>query len=603
MANMGETFPKVQLLGESVARRIAAGEVIERPASVVRELIDNAIDAQARHIDLYLEEGGIARIRLVDDGVGMSREDMELCWLPHATSKIREVGDLQRIHTLGFRGEALSSVAACSRLEIISYSQNSDNCHRLLVEGGKQRLLEPYRGRKGTVLDVSDLFYSIPARKQFLKRAATESRLCRTSFLEKALPFPELDFKLFMDGQMRLFLPSASYPERVAACYDRDYQAKNLTLLQMEGEDFSLKVVAASPEQRRKDRKHIQIYANRRRIDEYAFVQAVEYGFDQYLPGGAFPSAFVFIEVAPHLVDFNIHPAKREAKFHIKQKIHHVLVELIRHWLQNERFHYSSPLLDQKKQAAAKSVYPGFFGEQENKGSYSAPVSSPILQNEAHRRYQTTPYEDERQLNRPTFDPAGLRQSAPSLRQENTGDRNFRYHGQIFQLFLLVEQEGKLLVLDQHAAHERILFDRYRHKNSSRQELLIPQEIELSESEDRFMRESLPLWESCGFHLSSKETGLWYINAVPDFAHKLNLNLLEIISGCGGSTERLEKELYANAACKSAIKDGEVLDRASAEELIEQALALPEPRCPHGRPIWFELSRDELFQLLGRDVH
>lgn len=597
MANMGETFPKVQLLGESVARRIAAGEVIERPASVVRELIDNAIDAQARQIDLYLEEGGIARIRLVDDGIGMSKEDMELCWLPHATSKIREVGDLQHIQTLGFRGEALSSVAACSRLEIISYSQNTDNCHRLLVEGGKQRLLEAYRGRAGTVLDVSDLFYSIPARKQFLKRAATESRLCRTSFLEKALPFPELDFKLFMDGNMRLFLPAASYPERVAACYDREYNANNLTLLEMEGEDFSLKVVAATPEQRRKDRKHIQIYANRRRIDEYAFVQAVEYGFDQYLPGGAFPSAFVFIEVAPHLVDFNIHPAKREAKFHIKQKIHHALVELIRNWLQKERFHYSSPLLDQKKQAAAKSVYPGFFGEQDRSRSYSAPSSPPFKRIGSSIESQNAPY------NPAPMNLENLRQSAPSIRQENTADKNFHYHGQIFQLFLLVEQENKLLVLDQHAAHERILFDRYRHNNNSRQELLIPQELELSESEDRFMRESLPLWEGCGFHLSSKETGLWYINSVPDFAHKLNLNLLEIISGCGGSTERLEKELYANAACKSAIKDGEVLDRVSAEELIEQALALPEPRCPHGRPIWFELSRNELFQLLGRDVH
>lgn len=589
MKNMGETFPRVQLLGESVARRIAAGEVIERPASVVRELMDNAIDAQASNIELYLEEGGIARIRLVDDGIGMSREDLELCWLPHATSKIREVGDLQRIHTLGFRGEALSSVAACSRLEIISYSKDSDNCHRLLVEGGTQRLLEAYRGRIGTVLDVSDLFYSIPARKQFLKRAATESRLCRTSFLEKALPFPELNFKLFMDGQMRLFLPSSTYPERVAACFDRDYQAKNLTLLEKEEEDYSIRVVAASPEQRRKDRKHIQIYANRRRIDEYAFVQAVEYGFDQYLPGGAFPSAFVFIEVAPHLVDFNIHPAKREAKFHIKQKIHHGLVELIRDWLQKERFHYSSPLLDQKRQVA-KAQYPGFFGEQNN---------NPVYRENTHTGNPLT----SEKRDTPPFSPVRLQQSASSLRHEPGNDRDFIYHGQIFQLFLLVEKGGKLLVLDQHAAHERILFDRYRNKKGSRQELLIPQEVELSETEDRFMRESLPLWESCGFHLKSKETGLWYIHAVPDFAHKLNLNLLEIISGCGGSSERLEKELYANAACKSAIKDGEVLDRVSAEELIEQALSLPEPRCPHGRPIWFELSREELFQLLGREVH
>jgi DNA mismatch repair protein MutL len=169
--------PQIVVLEESVARRIAAGEVIERPASVVRELMDNSIDAGADQLSLYLEQGGVTRIRLVDNGNGMTRRDLELCWLPHATSKIRKVSDLQTVKTLGFRGEALSSISSCSRLEILSYSSEEDNCNRLLIDGGKVRYLEPHRGAKGTIIDVSDLFYSVPARKQFLKRPSTESRL------------------------------------------------------------------------------------------------------------------------------------------------------------------------------------------------------------------------------------------------------------------------------------------------------------------------------------------------------------------------------------------------------------------------------------------
>jgi len=604
MENMGGSTPRVKVLGESVARRIAAGEVIERPSSVVRELIDNAIDAGSKEISLYLEEGGISKIRLVDDGQGMSKEDLSLCWLPHATSKIREVKDLQRIHTLGFRGEALSSVAACSRLEISSYSRDDENCHRLLIESGKQRLLESTQGQKGTIIDVSDLFYSIPARKQFLKRAATESRLCRVTFLEKAMPFPELSFRLFIDNTMRLFLPATDLKERVAACYDRDYRPEQLVYLHKEWEDFSIKVVAANPEQHRRDRKHIQIFANKRRIDEYAFVQAVEYGFDNYLPGGAFPSAFVFIDVAPHLVDFNIHPAKREAKFHIKQKIHHGLVELIKQWLQSQRFHYSNPYLEQRKLEASR----------QNNFQFSSNDSKETEENSRNNPFNRSfpPSSSPREIKKQTFST----DIASSIRNRNPLDtwneeskdytihypsRNFHYHGQIFNLFLLVEQNDKLMVLDQHAAHERILYDKYRQHKGSRQELLIPQEIEMSLSEEIFLKESLPQWADAGFIFKQKEPGLWVIQTVPEFAHKLNLNILEIISGCAGDINRLEKELYAQASCKSAIKDGEVLDRVTAEELIEQTLVLPEPRCPHGRPIWFEVSRDELFQLLGRN--
>lgn len=596
---MGTNSSSVEVLQESVARRIAAGEVIERPSSVVRELLDNAIDAGATELALYLEEGGISRIRLVDNGRGMTRRDMELCWLPHATSKIRQVQDLNHIYTLGFRGEALSSMAACSRLEVISCKDNQeDQCHRLLIDGGKLQALEAHRGQGGTVVDVSNLFYSIPARKQFLKRPATESRQCKVSLIEKALPFPELTFRFFTNNNMSLFLPAADPVERVAQCFSTDYQPKMLHLLSKEWPDFKIQIVTATPDIRRRDRKHIQIYANRRRIDEYAFVQAMEYGFDSYLPGGAFPIGFVFIEVKPHLVDFNIHPAKREAKFHIKQKIHHGIVELVKNWLLDQKIHYSSPLLDKKLQDSREKNQQLYFQkaqEQSTISGYSADRPDPSS-NYRNIDSASTP------VQKPSMQSIYKEKSTWKDDIQTETPRDFRFIGQLFNLFLLVEKDNRLLVIDQHAAHERILYDRFRQNPGAGQELLIPQELELDRSEEDFMLETKEQWESCGFILEQKEKGLWLIHRVPGFAQRLNLNFLEILAGCRGNKTLLEKELYAQASCKAAIKDGDVLDSLSASELIEKTLALPEPRCPHGRPVWFEISRDELFQLLGRDL-
>jgi DNA mismatch repair protein MutL len=276
---------RIALLEDSVARRIAAGEVIERPASVVRELLDNAIDAGSQEISLYIEGGGIDRLRIVDNGMGMTGEELDLCWLPHATSKIRTVDDLNHVGTLGFRGEALSSVAACARMEIVSSTVQTGSAERLLIQGGRKVLREGTAGTKGTVIDVADLFYSIPARKKFLKRASAEGNQCRKTFLEKALPFPKVGFRFFQDGKMSLYLPPSDLKKRVLSAYTALGPDKLFTHLHDEEEGFSLDIIAGGPEIHRRNRQQIHIFANNRRIDEYAFVQAAEYGYD----GGTIP--------------------------------------------------------------------------------------------------------------------------------------------------------------------------------------------------------------------------------------------------------------------------------------------------------------------------
>ena len=326
----GNKSPKIRLLQDQVARRIAAGEVIERPYSVIRELLDNAVDSAADAIRLDIDNGGLSSIRCSDNGIGMGMEDLKLCCLPHATSKITEVEDLSSLTTMGFRGEALASLAACSRLDILSRPKKASTAARLKVTGGKIISFGEDRGGEGTVVSVEDLFFSLPARKKFLKSPGSEGTLCRNAFLEKALPFPKIGFRYFSDGTMKTVLPPGNLKDRIIHAYPRTLEANLIHLWQGQKEDLKYFLVASGPSLYRRDRRYVHIYVNRRRVNEYALIQAVEYAFREILPGGCFPYAFVFLTVPPSSVDFNIHPAKKEVRFRDLPGIHKLLVEAIR---------------------------------------------------------------------------------------------------------------------------------------------------------------------------------------------------------------------------------------------------------------------------------
>ncbi|MBN2625043.1 MAG: DNA mismatch repair endonuclease MutL [Spirochaetales bacterium] len=591
------SISRIALLEDSVARRIAAGEVIERPASVVRELLDNSIDAGSSEISLYLEAGGIERMRIVDNGSGMTGEELDLCWLPHATSKIRTVDDLMSVGTLGFRGEALSSVAACARMEIISSTDDSGSGERLLIQGGRKVLREGSPGRKGTLIDVADLFYSIPARKKFLKRASAEGQQCRKTFLEKALPFPSVGFRFFQEGKLNLYLPPTDLKNRVLAGYPGLGPEKLFTHLRGEEEGFTIDIIAGAPELHRKNRQQIHIFANNRRIDEFGFVQAVEYGYDTFLPGGQFPLCFVFIHVEPRLVDFNIHPAKREARFRTKQEIHHRIVMMIKDYLNRTHTSLNRPALGDIEKVTGPDRF-SYPAKQREFEAFTERERSHFSLEHKRDTYGPGPdysFELPREKSAPF---AGEREVSAPVRESGS----FRYLGQFMSLFLLIEKEEKLFIMDQHAAHERVLYEEFRQNRSHPQELLIPMRLELSEREEEWLSGSISSWRELGFDLKRHAPGEWTVNRVPAFAERLDDEILDIIRGGGGSGDRLEKKLYAAASCKAAIKDGEILDRETAIRLIEKAFALPFPRCPHGRPLWFEISRDELFQLVGRIV-
>jgi len=582
---------RVRVLSEPVARKIAAGEVIDRPYAVVRELLDNAIDSGADEITLTLESGGIDYVGVTDNGCGMVKEDLEVCWLPHATSKIKIVEDLEKVTTLGFRGEALSSIAACSRLEITSSRDNE--AFRLIIHGGKMLELSTCPGAPGTGVTVKDLFYNMPARRRFMKSTRGETTLCRRVFLEKAAAHPEITFRLFIDGVLKSFLPSGSYLNRIPATWPRLAPPAAWWETAAEGDGFRITAVHARPEASRKDRQYIQIYANRRRIDEFSLVQAVVYAYDPWIPGGAFPTAFIFIDVNPALVDFNIHPAKKEARFRDLPALRHRLIESLKDRLTEESYR-------------KRAVNTGVMHVQQTLSGGSASEAIPPYNGGGSaglsRKRSPVPGHPGRNQAK-EFGEAVIRKKPERFSPDpTTGENDFRYLGQIMGVFLLAENSGSLYIIDQHAAHERILFEQFRDGDKSPENLLMPRILKIGKAAGMKLELRKDRLSELGIQVERNDGGEWLLTALPGSATRLEESVASFLEEGAGDAEGLEKALWADLACKAAVKDNSLLDDAAAVRLIREAFTLETPRCPHGRPIWFEVSRRELFELVGRTV-
>jgi DNA mismatch repair protein MutL len=568
---------RIQVLPAEEARRIAAGEVIDRPAGLVREFLDNAIDAGGRNIELLIEEGGIRRTELVDDGIGMGKEDLELCWLTHATSKIRSLDDLRTAGTLGFRGEALSAAAAVSRLESLS-SQNGTEAWKLGVGPGEKGppVLESSRRARGTSVRALGLYDTIPARKRFLKRSGTEAAACRQIFNEKAMAFPEIAFRFTQDGILKTFLPpDNSLRERFSRIFLDEREGAFLHEIASAGEGFSVSVVMGGPELSRNDRRLQFVFANSRRIQDFALLQALEYGLQGWFPNGTHPVGAVFVTIDPALADFNIHPAKREVRFAEPGAIHHSLSSALKGFCR----HFSLAQNSSRKDAAE-------------------PATNTAVQTMVYEAIQ------------PSF---AVKENASYQATGNT-----RYLGRIFGLFILVEKDDRLFIIDQHAAHERILYDHFICGPIPKQELLvaIPFNTESSE-DDRFLEEKREELSKLGIVILREEagnnstelqaargnSGEWLIEALPSGWKLSDRETVAEILSLKNAKENLAERWAATLSCRSAVKDGDFLDEKTALALAEEAFALPVSRCPHGRPIWLEISRRDLFKAVKRINH
>ncbi len=593
----------VKLLDPFVAQRIAAGEVIDRPQAVIRELIDNAIDADASQIDVYIEQGGIDVIRVIDNGIGMDKEDLSLCCKSHATSKITTVEDLYTVGTLGFRGEALASIAACSKLTIMS-SADREHTYTLSVTDAIEHGPVPGGNAKGTTIEVRDLFYSIPGRKKFLKRAQAEAAACKRTFIEKALPFPEIQFRFFSNGSLSLFLPKSNMLQRIIAAYPKKFEPVFFQEIHEQCGSFSLHLVCSNTSFYRNDRSFIQIFVNNRRIEEYALMQAVQYGYANYLPGGCYPYCFVYLEIEPELVDFNIHPAKREVKLRIGKEIHHQLVQTIKQFLFEEsrttvvNTHSHQQTFTFSSQRKKPTETSSFSITDSTEKPYTAPQARQTYRHSLENSPSANWIQEANSIFHPG-ETTGRPLSDATDKKEQTDD--FIYYGQLFGLFLLVERDDEFFFIDQHAAHEKIIYTDLT-ANITQQQLLVPIEFEVSEEVDRFLKTGKKTYEASGITLKQDDPDslTWQLTALPHYARYHENDIVSCIQEHMGDAEEIIRSLFATISCRTAVKDGDVIDTVTAKELIRKAFALEIPRCPHGRPIWKRVTREELFKAVRR---
>jgi DNA mismatch repair protein MutL len=595
------TKSRIQLLPPEEARKIAAGEVVNRPAALVREFIDNALDAGSTLVELIIDEGGICRTEVIDNGGGMTREDLELCWYTHATSKIRSLDDLNTAETLGFRGEALAAAAAVARLEILT-STDGREAWQLAVGPGKAappRITQTRRA-KGTNVRALGLFDTIPARKRFLKRAGSEANLCRQALIDKALAFYGVSFRFIQDGKLKLFFPAVgSRKERFAQALLTGTEGLFLYEITTGGSGFSVTVVAGGPELYRNDRRHQYVFANGRRIQDYSLLQALEYGLQGWFPNGTHPIGGVYVSVDPALADFNIHPAKQEVRFIDAGAIHHAVTQALRDFSRHRN------MAGTEKSSEGENKFwddfdeePGFQNQDGNAASSRSAALALEALLENPRPFAPLPGRSSRDGDPPLF--AG--EYAPPYGEPGTDGKLIpRLAGRVFGLFLLVEWKDRLFIIDQHAAHERLLYNRFMSEAIPKQELLVPLPFTTESAEDdHFLVRRREDLAKLGIIITGGEEGLWYIEALPVNWRLGDAETVTEILKLKTAGEDMTERWAATLSCHGAIKDGDYLDDTAALALAEAALKLPQPRCPHGRPIWTELSREELFRAVRR---
>ncbi|GHV60700.1 DNA mismatch repair protein MutL [Spirochaetia bacterium] len=578
---------RIQLLPPEEARKIAAGEVIDRPAALVREFLDNAIDAGGEQIEVLIEEGGGRRTEVIDDGAGMGRDDLGLCWLTHATSKIRSLDDLASAETLGFRGEALAAAAAVARLEILTSTDGREAWQLEVGPGKTEPRIEQARRKKGTSVRALGLFDTIPARKRFLKREGTEALLCRQALIDKALVLPERSFRFTQDGKLKTWLPAVpGLKERFTQCLLDSPEGNFLHEIQAVGAGFSVTLVIGGPELYRNDRRQQYVFANRRRIQDYGLLQALEYGVQGWFPNGTHPVGAVYVEIDPALADFNIHPAKREVRFADPGAIHHVITQTLRD------FTHHAGNSNPAHQTA--SVYNPAGGEYGDRHAGALAIAALLDQKPA---FAPLPGRDAVE---PTAYQAGDRDRSFAVAEASPQYGGIRLAGRVFDLFLLVEAGDKLLIIDQHAAHERILYNAFLSKPIPKQELLVPLPFSTAGAdEDRFLSSHREDLARLGIIIEEDEDN-WRIAALPANWKLGDAETVKEILELRTAGENMAERWAATLSCHAAIKDGDYLDDSAALALAEEALSLPQPRCPHGRPVWTTLTKENLYRAVHR---
>ena len=592
---------KIRILSEHLANQIAAGEVVERPASVVKELLENSLDSGADRIEIQVEGGGTRLIRVVDNGTGMDEDDVLLSLERHATSKLNDESQLAAIATLGFRGEALPSIGSVSRLTILSRVSHADTGTKADIRYGILRDIHEYGSPRGTIIEVRNLFGNLPARKKFLKTRRTELAHIDDVIRSQSLAHPEVSFSLQVDGRERFNFSSADLEQRV-----RDVFRYNQVLLPVqadsEGEDLQITGFLLQPDAAVSSK--LRILVNGRPVQDRMIRHAVSEGLQGFLMKGHQPAGVVLLELSPEMVDVNVHPAKNEIRFRNSAKVHRFVVGAVaqaidghQDQLRHELFSVpekiplsASPMVSQKSISVSEPEQQtlrrssSFSGTESSADNGSVRTPSVLFPTVSNKNLQVT-----------------TEQPYKKSKVESKGQvGGLHLIGQFLQLYLLCEHEGQLVVIDQHAAHERILYQQLRHGYEKQeipaQSLLFPVTVELGPDHAEILEREGDEITLLGIQADHFGDMTWVIKAVPALVSHLAPQdiLTEILDGLSNRTagknagvipEYIDN-LMAGMACKAAIKAGNRLQPEEMLALLQQMESSDVfSHCPHGRPV------------------
>lgn len=612
---------EIQILPPTLANQIAAGEVVERPASIVKELIENALDAKASRIEIEIEKGGVGLVRVVDDGTGMGPWDAEQSLQRHATSKIRSSEDLFAIRTLGFRGEALPSMAAVSRFRIITRLASSPSAYAFQWEEGawKERGLA-VGAPVGTTIEVRDLFYNLPARLKFLKGESTEFGHIQETVIRVALAFPSVHFRLYRGGKKVLDVPPHhSLLERAQVLLQSRARVANKMVLYAAQEKVGplhIEACLGDPAEAASTARNIYLLVNQRFVRDRSLLHAITQAYEGTLPEGRFPTAVVHIRLPGEQVDVNVHPQKLEVRFEHPQEIYAMVRQALRKTISRTPWLLQSGNVDAPYDPSFSTSQNAWW-IAESKPAYSvASAGTRSGTNLTGDFLPTQPLPQVQQIPLPsTGNPEILAASPP----ERILFHTLHYLGQVYKTYLLCEHQQELVVVDQHAAHERVAFSRLQKAQQQRalrsQRLLLPLTLDLDPTRAALVEEHKTLLQGLGFSLRAFGGSSFAVEEVPDMAffgrgakiHHEPLRLLEKVLddlssvGTSRATQKLMDQVLATVACHSVVRAGDVLDHQAVHALFA---AMDEidylPYCPHGRPVLIRLPKSEWDRRFGR---
>ena len=658
---------KIAVLDQNTIDKIAAGEVVERPSSVVKELVENAIDAGATAVTVEITDGGKKLIRITDNGSGMEVEQIPLAFLRHATSKIEKVEDLEHIASLGFRGEALSSIAAVSQVELITKTPSSVSGSRYVIEGGQEHSLEELGAPEGTTFLVRNLFYNTPARSKFLKSDMTEANYIHTLMEQLALSHPEISFKYIQNKQVKLHTSgNYSVKDVIYSVYGREI-ARALLEVSQENSFMKIEGFVGKPEIARGNRSFENYYINGRYVKNNIITKAIENAYRGFLMQHKFPFVSLRMEMEGNDLDVNVHPAKREVRFAREQEVYDAVYDTVRAALTRREMIPkvsvdSSSVKEDKEEKVTRAAVPEPFEQKRREELYGArkPVTSeqkPVISEQkpvisyvndppetrmkepvvSAAREPEAPYRpvvthEETVISEPkapAFSKDEEEMFSGTLREKQTPPQQLELFeekllapesrsridliGQIFDTYWLVQFEDNFYIIDQHAAHEKVYYERmvkqFREHSIDSQYLNPPLIVTLSMQEEEVLKANMNYFEQFGFEIENFGGREYRISAVPSNLYGLTEEelFLEMLDNLASDNSKDTLDIFAarlaTMACKAAVKGNHAMSQQEAEKLIDELLTLENPyHCPHGRPTIIAMTRTELEKKFKRIV-